>query len=60
MASIISFMKVQCREAVDMLILELDVRFPKVELINALGTIFIQYRLQSNCNDLFALHVKTL
>jgi len=52
--------KGQCRDAAEMLSLELDSRFPEVELMNALGVVFPQYWMQANCEDLFALHVKTL
>jgi len=60
LVGVISSMKVQCRDAAEMLALELDVRFPKVELMNALGIVFPQYWLQPNCDDHFAMHVKTL
>jgi len=60
LAAVITSMKTQCRDVVEMLSLELDVRFPEVELMNALVVVFSQYWMQPNCNDLFALHVKTL
>lgn len=47
-------------DAVDLLRLELDCRFPEVELMNALGIVFPQYWLQPNCDELFPLHMKTL
>ena len=53
-------MKGQCKDAAEMLTLELDVRFPEVELMNALGVVFPQYWLQPNCEELFPMHVKTL
>lgn len=43
-----------------MFTLEFNLRFPEVELMNALGVIFPQYWLQANCDNLFVPHVKTL
>ena len=59
-ASVVSSMKGQCRDAAEMFVLELDVRFPEVELMNSLGIVFPQYWIQPNCDDLFSLHMKTL
>ena len=60
LASVVSSVKAQCRNAAKMLGLELDVRFPEVELMNLLGIVFPQYWIEPNCDDLFSLHVKTL
>jgi len=45
MAAVVSSVKAQCRDAAEMLTLELDLRFPEVELMNALGVVFPQYWL---------------
>lgn len=58
--AVIASVKGQCRDAADLLRLELDLRCPEVELMNALGVVFPQYWLQPNCDDLFPMHVKTL
>ena len=59
-ASVVSSVKAQCRDAAEMLVLELDVRFSEVELMNSLGIVFPQYWIQPNCDGLFSLHVKML
>ena len=59
-ASVVSSVKGQCCDAAEMLVLELDVRFPEVELMNLLSIVFPQYWIQPNCDDLFSLHLKTL
>ena len=41
LAALISAVKAQCRDAAEMVSLELDVRFPEVELMNALGIVFL-------------------
>ena len=43
LAALISSVKAQCRDATEMVTLELDVCFPEVELMNALGIVFPQY-----------------
>ena len=53
-------MKGQCTSAVEMLMTELSQRFSNSNLINALSIVFPQFWLQSNANDLFPLHLKTL
>ena len=58
--NILSSIKGQCCDAVEMLIAELGKRFPDHELMNALGIVFPQYWLQHNCDELFPLHMKTL
>lgn len=58
--ALVTSVKGQCRDAAEMLSLELDARFPEVELMNALGVVFPQYWLQANCEDLFPMHIKTL
>lgn len=60
LAAVVSSVKGQCKDAAEMLSLELDVRFPHVDLMSALGIVFPQYWLQVNCEDLFPLHVATL
>jgi hypothetical protein len=57
---IIASVKDQCRDAYKMLIAELDKHFPYSKLMNALAIVFPQFWLQSNCDDLFSLHIKTL
>ena len=52
LASVVSSVKAYCRDAVEMLVFELDVRFPEVELMNSLGIVFPQYWIQPNCDDL--------
>jgi hypothetical protein len=56
----IASVKGQCCDAVEMLIVELDKRFPNSELMNSLAIVFPQFWLQSNCDDMFSLHMKTL
>ena len=60
LASAVSSVKAQCRDAVEMLVLELDIRFSEVELMNSLGIVFPQYWIQPNCDEFFSFHVKTL
>jgi hypothetical protein len=57
---VVASVKEQCRDACKVLIAELDRRFPNSELMNALAIVFPQFWLQSNCDDLFTLHMKTL
>lgn len=52
--------KRQCREAVELLITELDRRFPNSEVMNAFAIVFPQFWLQSTCDELFPLHMSTL
>ena len=56
----IASVKGQCRDACEVLIVELDKRFPDFELMNTLAIVFPQFWLQSNCDDLFSLHMKTM
>jgi len=60
LAAVISSVKGQCQDAAEMLTLELDNRFPEVELMSALGIVFPQYWLQPNADELFLLHIATL
>jgi hypothetical protein len=57
---VIASVKGQCQDACEVFIAELDKRFPDSKLINALAIVFPQFWLQSNCDDLFLLHMKTL
>jgi hypothetical protein len=57
---VVASVKGQCRDAAELLIGELDKRFSDFELMNSMAIVFPQFWLQSNCNDLFALHMKTL
>jgi hypothetical protein len=43
-----------------MLISKLDKHFPDSKLMNSLAIVFLQFWLQSNCDDLFSFHMKTL
>jgi hypothetical protein len=56
----IAFVKGQCRDAAEMVVAKLEKRFPDSELMNSLAIVFLQYWLQSNYDDLFPLHMKTL
>jgi len=60
LAAIISLVKLQYRNVVEMLTLELDIRFSEVELISALGIVFSQYWLLPNVDNLFPLHIATV
>jgi hypothetical protein len=57
---VIAFVKGKCCDAVEMLISELDKSFSDSELMNFLAIVFPQFWLQSNCDDLFSLHMKIL
>ena len=57
---VIASMKGQFHNAAKMLIAELEKRFPDSELMNALAIVFPWYWLQSTCDDLFSLYMKTL
>ena len=57
---VIALVKGQCQDACEVLIAELDKRFPDSKLMNALAIVFPQFWLQSNCDDLFLSHMKTL
>jgi hypothetical protein len=48
--------KVQCIATCELLVLELDQRFPNHELMNVLGIIYPQYSLQPNCESTFVDH----
>jgi len=54
LASAVSSVKARRRDAVEMLVLELDVRLPEAELMNLLGIVFPQYWIQPNCDELFS------
>ena len=55
---VVSLVKGQCRDA-EMLIAELDKRFPDSDLVNAFSIVFLQLWLLANCDDLFLLYMKT-
>ena len=57
---VVASVKGQCCDIAEMLIGELDKRFPDSELMNSLAIEFPHFWLQSNCDDLFVLHMKTL
>jgi hypothetical protein len=59
-SQIVASVKGQCRDAALMLRNELDFRFPDSELMNSLAIVFPQFWLQSNVDDLFPVHMKTL
>jgi hypothetical protein len=56
----VTSVKGQCRDAAEVLIGELDRRFPDSELMNALSIVFSQFWLQSTCDEFFALHMNTI
>jgi hypothetical protein len=58
--TVVTSVKGQCRDAAEVLIGELDRRFPDSELMNALSIVFPQFWLQSTCDELFALHMNTI
>jgi hypothetical protein len=43
--AVVTSVKGQCKDAVEMLTFELDMRFREVELMNALGVVFLSYWL---------------
>ena len=57
---VVASVKGQCCDVVAMLIGELDKRFLDSNLMNSLAIVFLQFWLQSNCDELFGLHMKTL
>lgn len=58
--SILSWVKAQCLEVVEMLILELDHRFPQLELMTTVGIVFPEHWLRSDCHDQFSFHLSIL
>ena len=59
-AQIVARMKGHYTSAVEMLMAKLSRRFLDSDLMNALGIVFLQFRLQPNVDELFPLHLKTL
>jgi hypothetical protein len=57
---VVASVKGQCRDAAELLIGELEKRFPVSDLMNSLAIVFPQFWLQSNSDELFGLHMKTL
>ncbi len=53
---VIKVVKAQCTTTFDLLVIELEQRFPNHELVNAFGVIYPQYQLQANCESTFAIH----
>ena len=57
---LVTSVKGQCREAVQTLISELNLRFPDSNMMTALFIVFRQFWLQQNCDELFQAHIKTV
>jgi hypothetical protein len=53
----IKVVKVQCTATCDLLVFELERKFPNHKLMNALGIIYPQYWLQPNCESTFMDHL---
>jgi hypothetical protein len=58
--SVVSAVKGQCSAAAEMLISQLDRRFPNCDIMEALGVVFPQYWLQEGCDDLFPSHLAVI
>jgi hypothetical protein len=52
--------KGQCAAATELLISQLDRRFPNCEIMEALGIVFPQYWLQDKCDELFPVHLQVI
>jgi hypothetical protein len=59
-AEIVASVKQECKDSAEIVIAELNVIFPDVDLLNALGVIFPQYWMDPNCHELFPLHLEIL
>jgi hypothetical protein len=57
-AAVVSSVKEQCAATADLLISQLDRRFPNCNIMEALGIVFPQYWLQDKCDDLFPVHCR--
>jgi hypothetical protein len=55
-----SAVKGQCKAAAELLISQLEKRFPNSEIMEALGIVFPQYWLQEKCDELFPLHLQVI
>jgi hypothetical protein len=58
--ALVSSVKGQCAAAAELLISQLERRFPDCDIMEALGVIFPQYWLQDTCDDLFPVHLQVL
>lgn len=58
--SVVTAVKGQCSAAAEMLISQLDRRFPNCDIMEALGVVFPQYWLQEGCDELFASHLQVI
>ena len=56
----VTSVKSQCRDAAEVLIAELDCRFPHSELLNVLSIVYLQFWLHSTYDELFSLYMSTL
>jgi hypothetical protein len=52
--------KAQCKEAAEVLIQELDRRFPHSDIMEAMGVVFPQYWLNPKCDDMFPVHMQVI
>jgi len=57
---VVASVKGQCRDVAELLIAELDQRFPDSDLMNAFSIVFPQFWLQANCDELFPMYLKTI
>jgi hypothetical protein len=55
--SAISALKGQCKAAAELLMSQLDKRFPNFEIMEALSVVFLQYWLQKKCDEFFPVHL---
>jgi hypothetical protein len=60
LVTVVASVKDQCAAATEMLISQLDKRFPHCDIMEALGVVFPQYWLQDNCDDLFVIHLQVI
>jgi hypothetical protein len=56
----VSAVKGQCKAAVELLISQLEKRFPNSKIMEALGIVFPQYWVQEKCDELFPLYLQVI
>jgi hypothetical protein len=59
-AAVVTSVKGQCAAVAELLISQLDRRFPNCEIMEALEIVFPQYWLQDKCDELFPVHLQVI
>ena len=56
----VSIVKGQCKVVAELLISQLDKRFPNLEIKKAFNVVFPHYWLQEKCDELFLVHLQVI